>query len=63
VTSQSWDPTIKAPTDTNGLQFIGDYQGLAVDNRFVHAFWNDTRTGDQEIFTAAVPSAQPLGGK
>ncbi len=59
VTNQSWDPTIDAPVDTSGLQFIGDYQGLAADDQFVHPFWNDTRTGKQEIFTAAVPSVQP----
>lgn len=62
VTTQSWDPTIDAPIDGNGLQFIGDYQGLAADNTFVHPFWNDTRTGSQEIFTAAVPGAQPTNG-
>ena len=62
VTTQSWDPTVKAPLVGNGFQFIGDYQGLAADDHFVHPFWNDTRTGDQEIFTAAVPSAQPIGG-
>lgn len=59
VTTQSWDPTIGAPTDGYGQQFIGDYQGLSADNQFVHPFWNDTRTGKQDIFTAAVPSAQP----
>ena len=63
VTTQSWDPTVKAPLVGNGLQFIGDYQGLAADDHFVHPFWNDTRTGDQEIFTAAVPSVQPTGGQ
>ena len=56
VTTQSWDPTIDAPIDGAGSQFIGDYQGLSVDNLFVHPFWNDTRTGAQEIFTAAIPS-------
>jgi hypothetical protein len=30
------------------------YQGLAADNTFVHPFWNDARTGKQEIFTAAI---------
>ena len=57
VTTQSWNPMVDAPVDSGGSQFIGDYQGLAADNRFVHPFWNDTRTGSQEIFTAAVPSA------
>ncbi|HET9999842.1 MAG TPA: sialidase family protein [Ktedonobacteraceae bacterium] len=56
VTTQSWDSTVDAPVDSFGSQFIGDYQGLAADNLFVHPFWNDTRTGAQEIFTAAVPS-------
>lgn len=59
VTTQAWDPRLGAPVDTGGAQFIGDYQGLAADDRFVHPFWNDTRTGGQEIFTAAIPSAQP----
>lgn len=59
VTSQSWDPARGAPIDEYGLQFIGDYQGLTADNFFAHPFWNDTRTGQQEIFTAAIPSAQP----
>ena len=57
VTTQSWNPAIDAPVDSGGSQFIGDYQGLAVDNQFAHPFWNDTRTGSQEIFTAAVPGA------
>ncbi len=63
VTTQSWDPAVDAPVDESGLQFIGDYQGLAADDHFVHPFWNDTRTGKQEIFTAAVPSTQPNGGQ
>lgn len=56
VTTQSWDPAVDAPVDGYGSQFIGDYQGLAADDRFVHPFWNDTRTGAQEILTATVPS-------
>lgn len=56
VTTTSWDPAVDAPVDGGGAQFIGDYQGLAADDQFVHPFWNDTRTGAQEIFTAAVPS-------
>jgi hypothetical protein len=61
VTTQSWDPAVDAPVDGYGSQFIGDYQGLAVDDHFVHPFWNDTRTGAQEILTAAVPSMQIRG--
>ncbi len=59
VTTQSWDPVVDAPIDGSGQQFIGDYQGLAADDHFAHPFWNDTRTGKQEIFTAAVASARP----
>ena len=62
ITTQSWDPAVDAPIDNYGSQFIGDYQGLTVDDHFAHPFWNDTRTGAQEIFTAAVPSAQPKEG-
>ncbi len=59
ATTQSWDPAVGAPIDEYSQQFIGDYQGLAADSHFVHPFWNDTRTGRQEIFTAAVPGARP----
>jgi hypothetical protein len=59
VTTNSWNPRVDEPVDGNGQGFIGDYQGLSADNLFVHPFWNDTRTGAQEIFTAAIPSAQP----
>jgi len=59
VTTSSFDPAVGAPIDSYGNQFIGDYQGLAADDSFAHPFWNDTRTGRQEIFTAAVPSARP----
>jgi hypothetical protein len=59
VTTQSWDSRVDEPFDDYGEGFIGDYQGLAADDHFVHPFWNDTHTGSQEIFTAAVPSAQP----
>ncbi|MBA3825930.1 MAG: exo-alpha-sialidase [Ktedonobacterales bacterium] len=60
VTTQTWDTNIDEPKDQQGGNgFIGDYQGLAATNDFVYPFWNDTRTGAQEIFTAAVPSAHP----
>jgi hypothetical protein len=59
VTLVSWDPAVGAPVDSAGSQFIGDYQGLATDNQYAHPFWNDTRDGAQQLYTAAVPSAQP----
>jgi hypothetical protein len=59
VTNVSWDPAVGAPVDSGGNQFIGDYQGLAADDQYAHPFWNDARDGAQQIYTAAVPSAQP----
>jgi hypothetical protein len=60
VTSVASDPSVDAPVPDDGtnVTFFGDYQGLAVDNHFAHVFWNDTRTGSQQIFTAAIPSIQ-----
>jgi hypothetical protein len=59
VTTVSSDPAVGAPVDGDE-QFFGDYQGLTADTTFAHPLWTDTRTGQQELFTAAVPSAQPL---
>lgn len=56
VTTQSWDSSIDEPIDDNGQGFIGDYQGIAANDHFVYPFWNDTRTGKQEIFVGIVPS-------
>ncbi|HLW03200.1 MAG TPA: sialidase family protein [Ktedonobacterales bacterium] len=60
VTSVASDPSVDAPVPDDGtnVTFFGDYQGLAVDDHFAHVFWNDTRTGSQQIFTAAMPSVQ-----
>jgi hypothetical protein len=57
ITSASWDPAVDAPVPSKGVTFIGDYQGLAVDRGQVFPFWNDTRTGRQDIFTAAISQA------
>jgi hypothetical protein len=57
VTSLHIDPSVDAPIDEYGNQFFGDYQGLTADNTFVHPLWNDTRTGEQQLETAALPSA------
>lgn len=58
VTKKSWNPAIAAPWaegDKNNT-FIGDYQGLAVDNATVHPLWNDTQNGSsQQIRTEAIP--------
>jgi hypothetical protein len=55
VTKHSWDPAIDSPHPGGKATFIGDYQGLAVDNTRVHPLWNDTQNGEtQEIRTAVV---------
>lgn len=57
VTDKSWNPAIDAPEPEGkpSNTFIGDYQGLAVDNLTVHPLWNDTQNGrTQEISTAVV---------
>lgn len=57
VTKHSWDPSVDAPHVAPGstVTFIGDYQGLAVDNVQVHPLWNDTQNGtSQHIRTASL---------
>jgi hypothetical protein len=41
VSHDSWDPSINPPISGSG-QFIGDYQGLVVDDCFAIPFVNDT---------------------
>jgi hypothetical protein len=49
VTGQPFDPA-KVNYE------LGDYQALATTPGAFHPLWNDTRTGELELFTAAVPS-------
>jgi hypothetical protein len=67
VSHSMWDPSVNAPTSVSG-KFIGDYQGLAADDRFAYPFWNDTQLNNlpptsrrhspwQEVFAARVPNA------
>lgn len=59
ITNQAWDPSLDAPNaDANpAVKFIGDYFGLAASVLGFFPFWTDTRTGVQEIWTAAIPLA------
>lgn len=52
ITSQSFDPAKVA--DQGGDWWIGDYQALAATPDAFHPLWNDARTGQLELFTAAV---------
>jgi len=42
--------------------WIGDYQGITATADTFHPIWNDTRTGQLEIFTASVPAHCPQPG-
>jgi hypothetical protein len=35
---------------------LGDYQGLAASGGAFHPLWNDTRTGQMQLFTATMPA-------
>jgi hypothetical protein len=60
VSSRPFDPNLGMRGGGTGgkdsLWWIGDYQGLAAGGDLIHSFWNDTRTGRLQIFTAAVPA-------
>jgi hypothetical protein len=56
VTPSGFNPMKGLPTGKNG-PFIGDYQALATSGTTVHPFWNDTRTGRLELFTARWPAS------
>lgn len=59
VTDQSFNPTI----DLVGGFYIGDYIGITVTAFRTHPVWTDTRTGNQDIFTAAVKESPALAAK
>jgi hypothetical protein len=55
VTTTAFDP--HSPTASNGKHgawWIGDYQGIARGPGAVHLVWNDTRTGELQLFAATV---------
>ncbi len=59
ITSMPFDPAEGTLSDgKHGAWWIGDYQGLASSPDGLHPFWNDTRTGQLELFTATVRYGQ-----
>jgi hypothetical protein len=54
VTSTSFDPALASGGGKHGAWWIGDYQGLVATRGRAHPFWNDTRTGRLDLFTATV---------
>jgi len=54
VTASPFDPAVGTSTGT-GTYWLGNYQGLAAGPGSFHPIWTDTRTGQTQIFTAAIP--------
>ncbi|MGI5133820.1 sialidase family protein [Streptomyces sp. CA-106110] len=53
VTTRSFEP--RQAVNTGDTRWLGNYQGLAAArSQAFHPIWTDTRTGDTQIFTAAV---------
>jgi hypothetical protein len=52
LTSQSFNP---ARSGFGRRWFLGDYQALATTPGAFHPLWNDTRTGQMQLFTTTVP--------
>jgi hypothetical protein len=55
VTTSPFDPTVGTSTAA-GTYWLGNYQGLAATPESFHPIWTDTRTGQTQIFTAAIPA-------
>lgn len=56
VTSAPFDPSpAHDGNPKHGAWWIGDYQALTATPFGVHPLWNDTRTGQLELYTALVP--------
>jgi hypothetical protein len=54
VTDQPFNPAL-GEIRGDGMWSIGDYQALAATPGTFRPLWNDTRTGQLQLFTAAVP--------
>jgi hypothetical protein len=57
ITGESFDPAKGMTGTKHGAWWIGDYQGLATGGGVLYPLWNDTRTGNLELFAAALPIA------
>ena len=52
VTAAAFTPVL--PWDVS-VDFLGDYNGIAVDGGTVHPFYQDAREGNQDVWVALVP--------
>lgn len=53
VTDVASDPTLGLP-QAGDFGFYGDYQAIVADEGQAQLFWNETRDGQQEVYTAAI---------
>lgn len=53
VTDVASNPTVGLPR-AGEVGFYGDYQSLVADETGVQLFWNETRDGQQEVYTARI---------
>jgi hypothetical protein len=58
VTESPFLPSLGVRTNAtkSGAWWIGDYQGLTTAQDVIYPVWNDTRTGQLELFAAAIPT-------
>lgn len=54
VTTAAFTPIL--PWDVN-VDFIGDYNGLAVDDATIYPFYQDAREGNQDVYVALLPGS------
>jgi hypothetical protein len=55
VTAASFNPHNSMPSGgKHGAWWMGDYQGIASSDGDFHLVWNDTRTGNLELFAATL---------
>ncbi len=56
VTTAPFDPRHNGigPSPKEGAWWIGDYQGITTSGGAFHLVWNDTRTGNLDLFAATV---------
>jgi hypothetical protein len=54
VTTAPFDPHSPTEGGKHGAWWIGDYQGITASARAFHLIWNDTRTGNLDLFAATV---------
>lgn len=54
VSDVASDPRVGLPM-AGEVGFYGDYQALTADSAGVQFFWNETRDGSQEVYSARVP--------